>query len=142
MWSVLLSKHNRERARRFCRVGRVLRAELHVRVEIVDLEKELAAGELEIAEIVLAMRVVIVIELRECRHAPDHHRLDVRGQGIDASRHEHSAAGHRRPETVVQLPDALGAHQMRPAKTSAETTVLVPQDSQYPCSWSGSISAV
>src|SRR4051812_10749928 len=79
---VLLGEHNCEYARRFRRISRVLRAEFHLRIVIIDLEIELATIEREVAEVMLAMRVVIGSEIRERRHTPDYQRLDVRGQSI------------------------------------------------------------
>ena len=113
-----------------------------VGIVIIELEKELTAGEFEGAEVMLRVGIVVGGEFRERRHAPDHHCLYVRGQGIDAGGHHHAPAGHRGTERVVELPDLRGAHQMIPASTSAEATVFVPQASHQPRSWSGSISAV
>src|SRR5205085_1998062 len=62
-------------------------------------------GDLEAAEVVLAVWIVVRREVGEGRHAADHDRLDVRGQGIDAGGKENLAAGHRPPERVVERPD-------------------------------------
>src|SRR3954454_23069502 len=62
--SIFFDEHNRQDTGRLGRIARVLRSELHVRIVIIDLEKELASGEREIAEVVLAMRVVFFGELR------------------------------------------------------------------------------
>ena len=43
----------------------ILRSELHVRIVVIDFEKELASCEREVAEVVLAVRVVLLGELRE-----------------------------------------------------------------------------
>jgi hypothetical protein len=46
-------------------VGRVFRPGRHVTVVVVDFPKELLTGDLETAEVMLAMRIVVRVEARK-----------------------------------------------------------------------------
>src|SRR5580698_9151916 len=62
-WSVLVGAHDREHARRLRWIGRVFRSAVHVRGVVVHFEEVPLPGEFEVAEIVLAVRIIVLREL-------------------------------------------------------------------------------
>ena len=55
---------------------------LHFRIVIIDFEKDLQVINVETAEIVLAMRIVVTVEAVECPHSLEHLRFQVVRQGV------------------------------------------------------------
>ena len=82
--SILAGEYDRQHAGSLRRVGRVFRAELHLRLIVIDFEKELAAGECEAAEVMLLVGIIVGVELGESLHSPDQHGLHFRGERVDA----------------------------------------------------------
>ena len=80
-------------------------------IVVVELEKELVPREIEAAEIVLAMRVVIGVERVERCDLSDRHRAHVARQGVDARR-QHRPAECRiegLPKRVVEIANAFAS---------------------------------
>jgi hypothetical protein len=65
--SVLYGKREGEDPHGLFRIGRVLGAEFALLV-VVDLPKKPATNQIEAAEVVLIMRIVVRVEIREARH--------------------------------------------------------------------------
>jgi DNA-binding response OmpR family regulator len=80
---------------------------------IVDHPKELAAVDLEAAEVVLALRVVIGRERVERPHSLEHLVSHLVGHSRDAGGRHHLAADERSPEGVVEIADALARRELR-----------------------------
>ena len=62
---VLFGKHDRKNPRGCFGISRVIGPEHHVAVVVIDLPKELLTGDFEAAEVMLAMRVIVRVEVRE-----------------------------------------------------------------------------
>jgi hypothetical protein len=80
---------------------------LHRTVVVLNLPKELPAAQLEAAEVVLAVRVVLCGKVGERRGLLERLRLHHVGKRIDARRHRDLAAGEASAEGVVEFADAL-----------------------------------
>src|ERR1700722_18389537 len=78
---------------------------------MIDFPKELATVDLEVPEIVLAMRVVVGIECLERLYPVEDLSSQFVSQGRDASGHHDLAASKRLPEGIVEIADALGSHR-------------------------------
>ena len=95
----------------FVGVGRIVRSHFERRIVIVDFEEEPLSGELEAAEIMFAMRIVVGVERVERRGLADRHRAHVARKRADAGRHHHFA--EIRIETfskgVVELANAIAS---------------------------------
>jgi hypothetical protein len=63
--SILLSEHDGEDAKRLLGIGRIFRPEFSREIEVIDLPEEFLALELERAEVVLAVRIVVRVEVVE-----------------------------------------------------------------------------
>src|SRR3954452_5053397 len=87
--SVFFREHDGQHADCFGRVSWILRSELHVRIVIIQLEKELPPREFKVSKIMLATRIVVIIELGERRDTADYHGFYARRQRIDAGGKEH-----------------------------------------------------
>jgi hypothetical protein len=107
--SVLHREHEGEHARRLRRVGGIGRTEFEVEVVVVDFEKELVSRQVETAEVVLSVRIVIGVEAVERGDLSDCHRADVARQGVDTGR-QHDAAERwieGLPKGVVEIANAF-----------------------------------
>src|SRR6266481_4256261 len=76
--SILLGEHDRQDARRRLRISRIGRTVVDVTIVVVDLPVDLLAAIDEAAEIVLAVRIVVRMEVLEGPHARSDRGLHVR----------------------------------------------------------------
>jgi hypothetical protein len=60
--SILLGEHERKDTSRLCRVGGIVRTAFEGGIVVIDFPEELIVPELEAAEVVLAVRVVVFDE--------------------------------------------------------------------------------
>ena len=77
--------------------ARIFRAELGLEIVVVDLPEQLLAVELEAAEVVLAVRVVVRIEVIERDHLRECLRHELGTLAVDAARQIHAAAAREVP---------------------------------------------
>src|SRR5258708_1351126 len=99
--SVLVSAHDGEHARRLFGVCGVFRPALQFEGVVVDLEKVGLARELEVSEIMLAMRIIVRIECGEALYAEDDLGFYVQRQFCDALRHDNLTTNERGPKIVI-----------------------------------------
>src|ERR1035437_7954423 len=85
--SVLVGAHDGEHARRNVRVGGVFGAAIHVEGVVIDLEEVGLSLDSEVAEVVLAVRVIVLREIAEGLNRQKCAGFGVYRQGIDALRH-------------------------------------------------------
>ena len=126
MKSVLIGAHDGKHARRLLGVRRVSGAELHGEVVVVYLSEIRLALDLEVAEVVLAVRVIVLREIAEGLNRQEHARFGIDRQGIDARRHDDLTADEGAAEVVIEgadnsrVVDVFGAHT-NATSTKAET---------------------
>src|SRR6266851_1715222 len=89
-------------------IAGIFRAVQQILVVVVDLPKELAIDELEAAEVVLTMRIVVLRELVKGRNELKYFRLHHVGQFGDTTGHHDLAARERPPEGVVEITNTFG----------------------------------
>jgi hypothetical protein len=81
----------------------------HVEGVVIEFEEVALTIDLEAAEVVFAVRVVVRGEFVEVLHGQEHASLGADRQFIDALRHDDVAADEDGSEIIVQDPDAVGA---------------------------------
>src|SRR5258706_15143255 len=96
--SILLGEEDRQDARRRLRISRIGRTEVDVTIVVVNLPVDLLAAMIEAAEIVLAVRIVVRIELLEGPYVRENLVLHVHRQCPDAGRQEELPAGEQSPQ--------------------------------------------
>ena len=98
----------------------VFGAACHVEGVVIDLEEVGLSLDREGAEVVLAVRVIVLREIAEGLNRQEHAGFGVERQFIDALRHDHLTADERAAEVIVQHPDAVslregsGSHRRSP----------------------------
>jgi len=105
--SVLTRKHDREDARRLLGVGRVFRPELTAQVVIVDSPEERLAGDFEATEVVLAVRVIVIVEVREVPNLEQYFGSHSDRQVCDPRAQSDTPADERCAKVVVENANAM-----------------------------------
>jgi hypothetical protein len=82
--SILRCKHERQDTQRLRRVGGIVRTEFEGGIVVIDFPEELIAREIEAAEVMFAVRIVVGAEVVERGDLSDRHRADVARQGRNA----------------------------------------------------------
>src|ERR1051326_1784156 len=103
--SILLRQHYREDARCLARIRRVVRAELQVGIEIIDLPEEPLGSMMEGAEVVLPVRVVVASALIERAHFGEYVTDAVLPEGVDAGGDDQVSPSEAHAKRVVQSGD-------------------------------------
>jgi len=125
--SVLVGAHDGEHARRNAWVRGVFRTAVHIEGVVVDLPEVRLALDFDAAEVVLAVRVIVLREIAEGLNREDEASPNVEGKVRDPSRHDDLAADEGAAEIVVEKADAayvvdvFGAHT-NTRSTKAEAT--------------------
>src|SRR5579862_4111868 len=89
---VFIGAHNREHARRLLWISGIFGTTGQVGGVVIDLEEVGLPGELEVSEVMLAMRVILGIEVRKALHCENDSSFQVERQFCDALRHDNLAA--------------------------------------------------
>ena len=100
--SVVARQHECENACCFFRVARVVRAVLHRLVEVVVLKKERMTIDLEVAEVVFFVRIVIGTEAVKRPHAINRPHSELVGQVVDSGCEHNAPARQRSAKAVVE----------------------------------------
>lgn len=107
--SILLRQRDGENALGLCGIGGVLRPGRQRIVVIVDLPEQPLPGDLECAEIMLAVGIVVGREVAECFHGGESCGRKRDTQVRDARREKAPSSFERGAESVVEVADALGS---------------------------------
>src|SRR5208337_4428351 len=103
--SVFFGEHDREDAGGFFWVSWIFGTVPHRLIVIVVFEKELLAVNLEAAEIMLLVRIVVRSESAERSGELERPRSNSIWQGANSSRHYDASAGQRFPQAIVERAD-------------------------------------
>lgn len=80
---------------------------MHVESVVIDLEEVALALDIEVAEVVLAMRVIILRKIAKGLNRQEHAGFSIERQFTNTLRHHHVAADEAAAEVIVQHPDAV-----------------------------------
>src|ERR1700688_3495749 len=101
--SIFLGAHDGKHARRLLWIGWIFRAAVHFDVVVIDLPEHGQTVLFESAEVVLAMRVVRSVELRECSDGFEHVSLCLLGKSVDAGGHKDFSALEGGAQGVIEF---------------------------------------
>jgi hypothetical protein len=107
--SVFFREHHYEDARRDSRIGGIRRHQLHVGVVVVDFPDAADIAVLDKAEVVLAMRVVVFVEVIERANPGENRMTPVGGKRFKAGSDYYRPACKRAAERVIERADAARA---------------------------------
>ena len=103
--SVFAGEHDRQHPPCDGGVGRVIRSELKVWIVVIQLPKQLFAGQLKRAEIVLTLRIIVLGEIIEASHGRHGCGSEGNAFGADAGCHDPIAAdGTDGAERIIERP--------------------------------------